>query len=133
MNIPGSRRSFLKTAGLLAAGASLTGCLLLVAAPLHAAAPPEIRFEDVSARAGMVHASMSWGASWGDFNGDGFLDLFITNGPGPALFADDGPHQLLRNLVADRITIRWPSGVEQTLTDVAADRTLQITESPPTP
>jgi hypothetical protein len=34
-----------------------------------------------------------------DFDRDGFLDLFVTNGAGsyPA-FADEGPHQLFRNL-----------------------------------
>lgn len=32
-----------------------------------------------------------------DYDRDGFLDLFVTNGEGPSPFADDGPHQLFRN------------------------------------
>ena len=29
-----------------------------------------------------------------DYDRDGFLDLFVTNGAGPAPFGYDGPHQL---------------------------------------
>jgi hypothetical protein len=32
-----------------------------------------------------------------DYNNDGFLDLFITNGDFPPLLNDDGPYQLLEN------------------------------------
>jgi hypothetical protein len=32
-----------------------------------------------------------------DFDNDGFLDIFLTNGQGPTFFADDGPYQLFRN------------------------------------
>jgi hypothetical protein len=33
-----------------------------------------------------------------DYNLDGFLDLFVTNGSGPPPFASEGPHQLYRNI-----------------------------------
>jgi hypothetical protein len=33
-----------------------------------------------------------------DYDRDGFLDLFVTNGAWPPPFDDDGPHQLFRNL-----------------------------------
>lgn len=36
-----------------------------------------------------------------DFDRDGFLDLFVTNGAGNSPFADDGPHQLFHNLGND--------------------------------
>lgn len=39
----------------------------------------EIRFEDVSDKAGIAYAGPTVGASWGDFNGDGFPDLFVPN------------------------------------------------------
>jgi hypothetical protein len=32
-----------------------------------------------------------------DYDRDGFLDLFVTNGAGPPPFSRDGPHQLFRN------------------------------------
>ncbi len=39
-----------------------------------------VAFEDVSASAGVLgNAVESWGASWGDLNGDGFPDLFTSN------------------------------------------------------
>lgn len=138
------------------------------------------------------------GSKWGrgdavaiaDFNRDGFLDLFVTNGFGPSPFAEEGPHQLFRNqgngnhwieidlegtvsnrdgigtsvvleaggvvqtrgqgggmhrdsqnhqrihfglaqhAVADRLTVRWPSGIQQQLEKVQADQILRIKEQP---
>ncbi|MCC6208847.1 MAG: VCBS repeat-containing protein, partial [Gammaproteobacteria bacterium] len=48
---------------------------LFAAQPLQAA----IQFEDVSQQAGIDHAGQSYGASWGDFNGDGWPDLWVGN------------------------------------------------------
>ena len=42
----------------------------------------------------------------GDYDNDGFLDLFITNGEG-RLHVDNGPHQLLRNLGNDNHWVRF--------------------------
>ena len=53
----------------------LVGGLLIIAT----VAAAEIRFEEVSAQAGMVHTGASQGASWGDFNGDGWPDLWVGN------------------------------------------------------
>jgi ASPIC and UnbV/FG-GAP-like repeat len=39
----------------------------------------EIRFEEVTDRAGIAYSGPTVGASWGDFNGDGFPDLFVPN------------------------------------------------------
>jgi hypothetical protein len=124
-----------------------------------------------------------------DYDGDGWVDLFVANGLGPLPLAD-GPHQLFRNQggsnnwiqidlegtlsnrdgigariileaggvmqlreqgggihthsqdfqrihfgmgansVADRITIHWPSGIEQTLVDVASNQILHVVEGP---
>jgi hypothetical protein len=123
-----------------------------------------------------------------DFDHDGFLDLFVTNGFGPPPFTDEGPHQLFRNqengnhwieidlegtvsnrdgigasvvleaggvvqirgqgggmhrvsqnhqrihfglaqhLVVDRLTVRWPSGIQQQLEKLQADQILRIKE-----
>src|SRR5678815_3371332 len=55
--------------------------LVLVSAAFAAAMPAqaEITFTDVSAAAGFTAKSVSWGASWGDVNGDGHPDLFLNN------------------------------------------------------
>ena len=54
------------------------GCLclwLILAGP--ALATPS--FQEVSTRAGVTHAGPSFGASWGDLNGDGWPDLWVGN------------------------------------------------------
>ena len=57
----------------------------------------DISFVEVSSDAGISHSSQTWGASWGDFNGDKFPDLWVSNhqrypslyqGLGGGLFAD---------------------------------------------
>ena len=39
----------------------------------------DIQFEDVSHQSGITRVGESWGNAWGDFDGDGFLDLWATN------------------------------------------------------
>jgi hypothetical protein len=43
------------------------------------AAFSDIRFEEVTRNAGFTHKGTTWGASWGDFNGDGWPDLWVGN------------------------------------------------------
>ena len=40
---------------------------------------PPIGFTDVTDQAGVAHASETYGASWGDVNGDGLPDLWVSN------------------------------------------------------
>ncbi|HUL98468.1 MAG TPA: FG-GAP-like repeat-containing protein [Mycobacterium sp.] len=47
---------------------------------LHARpACAQISFTDVTATAGINHSSETYGASWGDLNGDGLPDLYVSN------------------------------------------------------
>ena len=39
----------------------------------------DIQFEDVSHQAGITRIGESWGMHGGDFDGDGYLDLWATN------------------------------------------------------
>jgi hypothetical protein len=47
------------------------------------------RFTDVTARAGVREGGLTLGVAWGDYDGDGFQDLFVAN--------DFGRNVLFRN------------------------------------
>lgn len=59
------------------AAAALVGALLSTAPPIAAA--NTFSFEDVTTQAGFTYRGESWGASWGDLNGDDWPDLFTSN------------------------------------------------------
>ncbi len=51
----------------------------------------DIQFEDASQRAGITRIGESWGNAWGDFDGDGYLDLWATNHKHkPSLYRNNG-------------------------------------------
>ncbi len=52
---------------------------LLVPLALAKSASAEIAFDDVSTAAGFSYVGESWGAAWGDYDGDGCPDLFVTH------------------------------------------------------
>ena len=52
------------------------GACLVLGTSLAAA---QTAFSDVTNAVGMTHSSETYGASWGDVNGDGFPDLFVSN------------------------------------------------------
>ncbi len=58
---------------------------------LLSTASSEIRFEEVSHQAGITRIGESWGNAWGDFDGDGYLDLWATNHKHkPSLYRNNG-------------------------------------------
>ena len=44
-----------------------------------AVAATQTSFTDVTDASGVAHFSETYGASWGDLNGDGYPDLFVSN------------------------------------------------------
>src|SRR5512134_2941967 len=80
-----TRRS---TAASLLPAALATPVLWLLLQP---GASAQIAFTDVSAQAGVAHRGESYGASWGDLNGDGYPDIFASNHrQQPSLFLNLG-------------------------------------------
>lgn len=49
-------------------------------------------FTDVSVESGLRDPLQTWSSAWGDFDNDGFMDVFV----GASSFSD-GPHKLMRN------------------------------------
>ena len=50
-----------------------------------------IQFEEVSQQVGITRIGESWGNAWGDFDGDGYLDLWATNHKQkPSLYRNNG-------------------------------------------
>ena len=47
-------------------------------------------FEDVTDIAGMTYQGFSWGSTWGDFDVDGFPDLWVSNHESGSLFHNNG-------------------------------------------
>ena len=67
---------------------------ILVLLSIFCFMPPawgQIQFEDVSHQAGITRVGESWGNAWGDFDGDGYLDLWATNHRHkPSLYRNNG-------------------------------------------
>jgi len=47
-------------------------------------------FTDISASAGVADSGAGWGAEWGDFDGDGDLDLYMANNGTNRLYRNNG-------------------------------------------
>jgi len=57
----------------------ITFVMLVILSVAGASIVAQIQFQDVSDSAGISHAGQSWGVVWGDFNGDGWPDLWVDN------------------------------------------------------
>lgn len=58
---------------------SILWLFILFILVVQASAAMQGQFKDVTARAGVRYKGETWGASWGDMNGDGWLDLWVGN------------------------------------------------------
>ena len=67
--------------------------ILLISPSLLTPIFGEINFEDVSKFVGISNIGTSWGSSWGDYNGDGLPDLFLSNHlRTPNIYQNNGNH-----------------------------------------
>lgn len=77
---------------------------------------PQISFTDVTDQSGVAHASGTYGASWGDVDGD--------------RWSQDSKriHFGLASAISASLAIKWPSGLVQSFPDVGVDKVYQATE-----
>ena len=69
----------------------LSGVLSLACTLGASTANAQIRFQDVSDNANIKFSGESYGASWGDINGDGYPDIFANNHRQmPSLYVNNG-------------------------------------------
>ena len=65
--------------------------ILLFGICLQSTVYSQIQFQEVSKQAGITRVGESWGNAWGDFDGDGYLDLWATNHRHkPSLYRNNG-------------------------------------------
>ncbi len=56
----------------------------------------EISFQEVSVSMGLDYVGQSFGSSWGDFNGDGFMDVWLVNHLAPPqLYMNEGGRKFI--------------------------------------
>jgi hypothetical protein len=73
------------------------------------AASAQIAFTDVSTQAGVGRAGESYGASWGDLNGDAYLDIFASNHrTQPSLFLNKGDGTFLETAKQVKLWVNRP-------------------------
>ncbi len=60
----------------------------------------QTQFKDVSGSAGIDYKGESWGASWGDLNGDGWPDLFVNHHRAPPTLHVNARNRTLTDITA---------------------------------
>ena len=64
-----------------------------------------IWFEEVTEQVGMIHTGQTFGSSWGDFNGDGLPDLWVSNHyVKPSLYINQG-NGIFVNKISEIVSI----------------------------
>ena len=88
------------------------------------------RFSDVTASSGLASSGGSGAAAVGDYNNDGFLDLFVasTNGSEPALWLNKGDGTFTRDRRSSAVTrvLRSTPGSSATFVDYDNDGWLDL-------
>src|SRR4029077_19755452 len=82
--------------------ALLPGSALVAPAPAESLQPPAFRFTDVTVESGLAeafHGAFHHAMAWGDFDGDGRLDLFLGNFADRGGFAQYGLKQCKTNML----------------------------------
>lgn len=101
-----------------------------------------LQFTDVSAAAVVADTGVGMGCAWADYNGDTWLDLYVSNRTGADGSATGSNYKSQNDLivhfglddavVVDEVRVTWPGGATRTLTGLATNQTW-IVEPPGDP
>jgi hypothetical protein len=97
--------------GVACGCAILTAWVASSAPPAAAQSDPPIQFTDATAAVGLadaVRGALNHAVAWGDFDGDGRLDLFLGNFADRANQPRDGANGLFRQIDGGKFE-RWPA------------------------